>query len=311
MRHPRGFRAAAVTAAVGLMSVPAVYTAFAANGTTYTVNLHQAKDLPITAAAFGGHGACATVPKNQDGWHFVLSGNSTDFVKLTVTFEPGGQKVVTDFGPPSSKHAYVGSAKGAKLTSAVAEVRGDDVNKLNFNLGGTCPATGTTPSPSPTPSSSPSPSPSPSPSTSASPSPSPSPSPSASESPSESPSPSGSPTESPSESPSPSTSPSESPSPSPSPSAEPSTSPSPSPSPSPSTDPTENPSPEPSTGPSESPSGTPGPTADTSEPGTTATPTDDSLAFTGTDVLGTTAAGLTLIGAGSALLLRRRKGTHR
>ncbi|WP_189271872.1 LPXTG cell wall anchor domain-containing protein [Kitasatospora griseola] len=34
------------------------------------------------------------------------------------------------------------------------------------------------------------------------------------------------------------------------------------------------------------------------------------MALTGADVLGTTAAGLALIGAGSVLVLRRRKGAH-
>ncbi|MFJ8441326.1 LPXTG cell wall anchor domain-containing protein [Kitasatospora griseola] len=67
------------------------------------------------------------------------------------------------------------------------------------------------------------------------------------------------------------------------------------------------------------PSGTPGPTV----PGPDGTgvgtpvggpvgtgPQGDSLAFTGADVLGTTVAGLALIGAGSALVRRRRKGAH-
>jgi LPXTG-motif cell wall-anchored protein len=78
----------------------------------------------------------------------VLPGNSTDFVKLTVTFEPGGQTVVTEFGPPSDKHAYVASLPGAKLTSAVAEVDGGDLEL--FNLSHTCPSTVSVPSEQPT-----------------------------------------------------------------------------------------------------------------------------------------------------------------
>ncbi|MGA4541991.1 LPXTG cell wall anchor domain-containing protein [Uniformispora flossi] len=106
---------------------------------TYTVPLHQAKDLPITATGFTSHEAkCGSIPASQDGWHFVLTGNSTDFVKLTVTFQSGGQVVVTSFGPPTNKHAYVASAPGATLVAASAEVVGGGVEW--FNLSHTCPA---------------------------------------------------------------------------------------------------------------------------------------------------------------------------
>ncbi|MEU2393004.1 LPXTG cell wall anchor domain-containing protein [Streptomyces sp. NPDC007369] len=138
--------------------------------------LHQAKDLPLFAAQFKGKPGetCGNIPATQDGWHFVLPGNSTDFVKVTVTFEPGGKQEVVVFGPPSEKHAYVGSAPGAKLTAASAEVKGGSVDR--FILSHTCPSTATaSPSPSqssPTtkPSSSPSASVSASAGTSASPS---------------------------------------------------------------------------------------------------------------------------------------------
>lgn len=126
---------------------------------TYTLPLHQ--DLPLTATSQGvaNEKKCADIPAGQDGWHFVLPGNSTTFVKLTVTFVPGGQKVVTVFGPPSDKHAYVASAPGAKLTAASAEVKGGSLDW--FNLSHTCPASvkpSSTPSttPSGTPSSTPS-----------------------------------------------------------------------------------------------------------------------------------------------------------
>lgn len=109
---------------------------------TYTINLHQTP--PITAAGYGEHEAqCAAIPASQDGWHFVLPGNTTDFVKLTVTFQPGGQVVVTTFGPPSNKHAYVASAPGATLVSASAEVVGGE--QRWFNLSHTCPAKQTQP----------------------------------------------------------------------------------------------------------------------------------------------------------------------
>ncbi|GAA4831770.1 hypothetical protein GCM10023235_02490 [Kitasatospora terrestris] len=159
--------------------------------------MHLRQTLPLTATAADGEN-CPGIPSDTDGWHFVLPTNDAHFVKLTVSFEPGGQQVLTTFGPPSDKHAYVASAPGARLTAALAEVSGGHLDL--FNLSHTCAATGSgsSPSPSPSPSGSPSPSPSPSaspsPSGSASASPSPSPSGSATTSPSPSggPSPSGS-----------------------------------------------------------------------------------------------------------------------
>lgn len=140
--------ALSAVAAAALLVSPAAAHATDTGDDTYSVQLRQ--QLPRTATA-DDDGApqqsrkqCPGVPDGQDGWHFVLPGNSSDFVKLTVTFEPGGQQVVTDFGPPSDKHAYVWSLPGAELTSAVAEVRGGGLEL--FNLSHTCPVTeGTTP----------------------------------------------------------------------------------------------------------------------------------------------------------------------
>ncbi|WP_257004227.1 LPXTG cell wall anchor domain-containing protein, partial [Streptomyces sp. SA15] len=132
----------AVPLASLLLVAGAAAPAFATTDDTYTVRLRQ--DLPRTSTTDDGGAPqkssdqCPGVPAGQDGWHFVLPGNSTDFVKLTVTFEPGGQQVVTDFGPPSDKHAYVASLPGAELTSAVAEVSGGELEL--FNLSHTCPA---------------------------------------------------------------------------------------------------------------------------------------------------------------------------
>jgi LPXTG-motif cell wall-anchored protein len=130
--------ACAVTLAASLLLAPAVAPAFAADS-TYTIPLHQQKDLPVTAssAPVPKETDCP-VPAGMDGWHFVLPGNSSHFVKLTVTFQPGGQQVITSFGPPSDKHAYVASQPGAQLTSAVAEVNGGQLDW--FNLSHTCPA---------------------------------------------------------------------------------------------------------------------------------------------------------------------------
>ncbi|MFI6448265.1 LPXTG cell wall anchor domain-containing protein [Kitasatospora sp. NPDC050543] len=159
---------AALTAAAAacLALVPATSSAFATAGGTYTVGIHQ--NPPITATGFAEHEAkCGGIGADQDGWHFVLPGNSTDFVKLTVAFDNGAPQVVTTFGPPTTKHAYVASAPGAKLTSATAEVKGGEVKW--FNLSHTCPATAVPPSPTAS-----SPAPTTKPSTTASPTASPS-----------------------------------------------------------------------------------------------------------------------------------------
>ncbi|MFI6008480.1 LPXTG cell wall anchor domain-containing protein [Streptomyces sp. NPDC051243] len=142
MRTLNRVGALSAVAAAAVFCVPAAAHATGSGDDTYTVQLRQ--DLPRTATTDDGgapqesRDECPGIPEGQDGWHFVLPGNSTDFVKLTVTFEPGGQQVVTDFGPPSDKHAYVASQPGAELTSAVAEVRGGDLEL--FNLSHTCPA---------------------------------------------------------------------------------------------------------------------------------------------------------------------------
>lgn len=138
---------AALPVAATLLLAAGAAPAFATDDDSYTVKLRQ--QLPRTAttddggAPQKGFGNCADIPADQDGWHFVLPGNSSVFVKLTVTFKPGGEQVITNFGPPSDKHAYVASEPGATLTSVVAEVKGGDLTK--FNLSHTCPAQGTTP----------------------------------------------------------------------------------------------------------------------------------------------------------------------
>ncbi|MGW0824041.1 LPXTG cell wall anchor domain-containing protein [Streptomyces sp. NPDC002845] len=149
MRNPRARRAggAVLPAACSLASVllvaGAAAPAFATGDDTYTVQLRQ--QLPRTAttdddgADQKSRDECPGVPDGQDGWHFVLPTKKSDFVKLTVTFEPGGEQELTVFGPPNDKHAYVWSEPGAELTSAVAEVRGGDLEK--FNLSHTCPVT--------------------------------------------------------------------------------------------------------------------------------------------------------------------------
>ncbi|NYV75144.1 LPXTG cell wall anchor domain-containing protein, partial [Streptomyces sp. UH6] len=128
-------RAAAVPAAAALLLAGAAVPAAATGGTHHTEEIRQ--DLPVTAEDFR-HGDCPTVPAGKDGWHFVLPGNATVFTELTVTFAPGGEQVVTAFGPPTGKHAYAVSEPGAELVSAVARTEGADVSYVN--LSHTCPA---------------------------------------------------------------------------------------------------------------------------------------------------------------------------
>lgn len=130
-------RASALPLAATLLLAGAAVPAAATGADHHTEQIHQ--QLPI-AAGDVGHGDCPTVPAGKDGWHFVLPGDDTVFTELTVTFEPGGEQVVTAFGPPGDKHAYAASAPGAKLVAAVAETEGADVKY--FNLSHTCPASG-------------------------------------------------------------------------------------------------------------------------------------------------------------------------
>lgn len=134
-------RWAAALAVPSLALTVGLAPAHATGGDTHTEPIHQT--LPRTATDAGvsqeGPEGCPGIKAGQDGWHFVLPGNSTVFTKLTVTFEPGGQQVITDFGPPSDKHAYAFSPAGAKLVAASAETKGEDVEF--FNLSHTCPGT--------------------------------------------------------------------------------------------------------------------------------------------------------------------------
>lgn len=145
---PSRRRAAALPFAASLVLFAGAAPALA-DDHTYTVELRQ--DLPRTATSDNGgvpqegREGCPGIPEGKDGWHFVLPGNSSDFVTLTVTFEPGGRQVITAFGPPSDKHAYVASEAGAELVDVQAEVEGGSLEL--FNLSHTCPAdtTPTTP----------------------------------------------------------------------------------------------------------------------------------------------------------------------
>ncbi|MCI0384005.1 LPXTG cell wall anchor domain-containing protein [Streptomyces sp. CNQ085] len=137
MRIPTSTRAAAVAAAACMALVPAA-PALATESSSPELR----QPLPITAAEFE-KGDCPTVPADKDGWHFVLPGNKAVFVELTVTFEPGGTQTITEFGPPSDKHAYAASEPGAKLVGVEAEIEGS-VKHDKFNLSHTCPATDTT-----------------------------------------------------------------------------------------------------------------------------------------------------------------------
>ncbi|MDX2563806.1 LPXTG cell wall anchor domain-containing protein [Streptomyces sp. TX20-6-3] len=137
-------------ALVAAMAGSLVLAPVASASESPTLPLHQ--KTPVTAAEFGEPGECKTIPADQDGWHFVIPGNGAVFTKLTVTFDNGDPIVITKFGPPKDDHAYVASAPGAELTSAVAEVSGE-VSQGFFNLSHTCPAT-VKPTPTGTPSTS-------------------------------------------------------------------------------------------------------------------------------------------------------------
>lgn len=103
-----------------------------------------------TAESHGSIGSCPDLEQGQDGWHFVLRGNSTTFVSLTASFDSNGDTVAdTDVsapgpdgtvGPPTAKHAYVYTPAGWTLVDATAQVNGTE---RIFNLSHTCPGDGT------------------------------------------------------------------------------------------------------------------------------------------------------------------------
>ncbi len=151
----------------------AVVIGFASQaGATTNVPLHQTP--PILAKNFDPNNQCdgfGTLSANQDGWHFVTTGQSS-FVKLTLTFgTPGGdvQVVITstnsaspdtgtgwkgwlDNAGAAEKHAYVITDAGWSLKAGNADVDGTlGENQDWFNLSHTCAGTPATPSPSPSP----------------------------------------------------------------------------------------------------------------------------------------------------------------
>ncbi|UGY93208.1 LPXTG cell wall anchor domain-containing protein [Streptomyces gobiensis] len=152
MRIPNLSAAVAASAATSMLLLAGAAPAFATNEATFSVKLRQSLPRTATDAKDGvpqkPPAQCPGIPEDQDGWHFVLPTNKAEFVKLTVTFKDGGTETLTDFGPPSAKHAYVGSAPGDTLIKVEAEVKlNSPKEKLDtglpfekFNLSHTCPA---------------------------------------------------------------------------------------------------------------------------------------------------------------------------
>jgi hypothetical protein len=143
---------------------------------THTISINKG-NVPTTAKDFGppdcdpnfGGGPFP----DQDVWVFVLPGNDTTFVSLTLHFDTNGDGIADttrtipmDGGAIVDDHgtskAWIATPAGWTLVNAEAEVEGP---QDSFNLTHTCAASG-----SPSPSMSPSPSHSPSRSPSASPS---------------------------------------------------------------------------------------------------------------------------------------------
>jgi hypothetical protein len=139
------------TLALGTVAQLAVSPA-AVSADTYTVPLHNTSTEDVAD--------CPGSPA-QYGWHFIVPGNDAVFVSLTVTFEDAGTITITDFGPPSDKHAYVYTPTADTLLSGTATISGGD--EKFFVLSHTCNGGGTE-TPSPTPSATVSPSESVSPS---------------------------------------------------------------------------------------------------------------------------------------------------
>jgi LPXTG-motif cell wall-anchored protein len=162
-----GLRAGLIAVAAAACAVLAPGLAQATDSTT-TIPVH-ASQVPTTAAGFGTH-SCDNIPggasATQDGWVFVLPGNSGAFQSLTLTFKKTDGSTTTVSIPPSggiltngTSKAWVQTPKGWTLTAGSAVITGSSPQDY-FNITHTCPATGPKPTPSPTKSHCPSPSPS-------------------------------------------------------------------------------------------------------------------------------------------------------
>jgi hypothetical protein len=83
-----------------------------------------------------------------DYFHFVLDGDSHQFVEVTAEFSTGNVTLVVD---PQSKHAYVKAPTGSILLDAYADVTPDDASiPSDFQLSHVCLGTPTPPSTPPT-----------------------------------------------------------------------------------------------------------------------------------------------------------------
>ena len=90
----------------------------------------QIQDLPLKTDHVGAEnpkfsrGACPTSSNGYlYGWHFILRGRETVFLKINCTFKYA--KTVTEMvNHPSNKHAYVFTPTPDTLLGAVARVNG-------------------------------------------------------------------------------------------------------------------------------------------------------------------------------------------
>lgn len=136
-----------LAAAVALIAASSVALATSASAST-TADLFAPHEN-TTAEGFSSYGSCPDLEEGQDGWHFVLRGNSTTFVSLTGSFDSDGDGTADitvsapgpagTIGPPTAKHAYLYTEAGWTLIDATAQVNGPEII---FNLSHTCPGDG-------------------------------------------------------------------------------------------------------------------------------------------------------------------------
>ncbi|HEX7017984.1 MAG TPA: hypothetical protein VF209_03700 [Patescibacteria group bacterium] len=97
-----------------------------------TISIHDSH-IGATNEAFQEEEDCPAGTSDY-GWHFVLPGNDSEFVSLTVTYQNDG--VITDFiSRPTAKHAYQYTSGPDTLVSATAEITG---TATRFNLSHVC-----------------------------------------------------------------------------------------------------------------------------------------------------------------------------
>jgi len=143
---------AALVLAGGIgLAVAATSAHGAGTQTGEDLKFNQQSQIPLTATQFASHAqdCFPTIPRSEDGWHFVFPHGTFD--TLTATFRVNEEEITpSTIFTHSDMHAFVGTPPGAVLVRVTATGTFPGEAEEFFNLSHTCPAT-ETPTPTPTP----------------------------------------------------------------------------------------------------------------------------------------------------------------